>query len=238
MSDGRGAQRPPERTVPGTGTGMGPGFGPGRGPGGLFGPGRGPGGGGHGGPMGLGRPVEKPKNFKKSLKRLLGYLRPRMVQLVAVLAFAVLSTVFSIFAPKIMGKATTRMFEGIMGKLRHVPNARIDFDYILQIVLILVGLYLVSALFGYIQQFIMAGVAQRTVYDMRRDISDKLARLPLKFYDGRTHGEIMSRVTNDVDNIASTLQQSLTQIISSVVTIVGSFTRGSSAIRIAWIRLS
>jgi ATP-binding cassette subfamily B protein len=108
-----------------------------------------------------------------------------------------------------------------MQKLRHAPNASIDFEYILQIVLILVGLYLVSALFGYIQQFIMAGVAQRTVYDMRRDVSKKLARLPLKFYDGRTHGEIMSRVTNDVDNIASTLQQSLTQIITSLVTIVG-----------------
>ncbi len=188
-----------------------------------FGPGRGP---GRGGPMGGGHmmggaPVEKAKNFKGSFKRLLAYLKPRMLPLVVVFAMAVLSTVFSIFAPKIMGHATTRLFEGIVAKMRHVPGAAIDFAYIGQIVLALAGLYLASALFGYIQQFIMAGVAQKTVYDMRRDVSEKLARLPLKFFDGRTHGEIMSRVTNDVDNIAGTLQQSLTQIISSVVTIVG-----------------
>jgi ATP-binding cassette subfamily B multidrug efflux pump len=187
-----------------------------------FGPGRGP---GRGGPMGGhmmgGAPVEKAKNFKASLKRLLAYLKPRMVPLIVVFAMAALSTVFSIFAPKIMGHATTRLFEGIVAKMRHVPGAAIDFAYIRQIVLTLAGLYLASALFGYIQQFIMAGVAQKTVYDMRRDVSEKLSRLPLKFFDGRTHGEIMSRVTNDVDNIAGTLQQSLTQIISSVVTIIG-----------------
>jgi len=187
-----------------------------------FGPGRGP---GRGGPMGGhmmgGAPVEKAKNFKASLKRLLAYLKPRMVPLIVVFAMAALSTVFSIFAPKIMGHATTRLFEGIVAKMRHVPGAAIDFAYIRQIVLTLAGLYLASALFGYIQQFIMAGVAQKTVYDMRRDVSEKLARLPLRFFDGRTHGEIMSRVTNDVDNIAGTLQQSLTQIISSVVTIIG-----------------
>ena len=187
---------------------------------GSFGPGR-----GRGGPMGgghmMGAPVEKAKNFKGSLKRLLAYLKPRMVPLIVVFAMAALSTVFSIFAPKIMGHATTRLFEGIVAKMRHVPGAAIDFAYIGQIALMLVGLYLASALFGYIQQYIMAGVAQKTVYDMRRDVSEKLTRLPLKFFDGRTHGEIMSRVTNDVDNIAGTLQQSLTQIISSIVTIVG-----------------
>jgi ATP-binding cassette subfamily B protein len=169
----------------------------------------------------MGAPVEKAKNFKGSLKRLLAYLKPRMVPLIVVFAMAALSTVFSIFAPKIMGHATTRLFEGIVAKMRHVPGAAIDFAYIGQIALMLVGLYLASALFGYIQQYIMAGVAQKTVYDMRRDVSEKLTRLPLKFFDGRTHGEIMSRVTNDVDNIAGTLQQSLTQIISSIVTIVG-----------------
>jgi ATP-binding cassette subfamily B protein len=180
-------------------------------------------GGGHmgGGHMMGGAPVEKAKDFKASLKRLLAYLKPRMLPLVVVFAMAALSTVFSIFAPKIMGKATTMLFEGIVAKMRHVPGAAIDFASIGRIVLTLAGLYLASALFGYIQQFIMAGVAQKTVYDMRRDVSEKLSRLPLKFFDGRTHGEIMSRVTNDVDNIAGTLQQSLTQIISSVVTIVG-----------------
>jgi len=166
-------------------------------------------------------PAEKPKNMKASFKRLLGYLKPRMVQLIVVLVMAVGSTVFSILSPKILGHATTKLFEGIMAKTRHVPGAAIDFPYILQIVLTVGALYVVSAVFGYIQQFVMAGVAQKTVYAMRRDVNEKLSRLPLSFYDARTHGEILSRVTNDVDNIANTLQQSLTQIISSVVTMVG-----------------
>jgi len=189
--------------------------------GGPFGPGRG----GRGGPFGghgmMAGPAEKPKNMKASFKRLLGYLKPRMVQLIVVLVMAVGSTVFSILSPKILGHATTKLFEGIMAKTRHVPGAAIDFPYILQIVLTVGALYVVSAVFGYIQQFVMAGVAQKTVYAMRRDVNEKLSRLPLSFYDARTHGEILSRVTNDVDNIANTLQQSLTQIISSVVTMVG-----------------
>ncbi len=105
--------------------------------------------------------------------------------------------------------------------MRHLPGAAIDFDSIARIVVLLIGLYTVSALFAYLQQFIMAGVAQKTVYDMRRSVSEKLARLPLSYFDGRTHGEIMSRVTNDMDNIAGTLQQSLGQIITSIVTILG-----------------
>jgi ATP-binding cassette, subfamily B, multidrug efflux pump len=188
-----------------------------------FGPGRGPGRGGpmgHG-PMGMGAPIEKARNFRTSLKRLVGYLRPRRGALIAVFVMAILSTLFSIFAPKIMGRDTTTLFEGIVAKMRHVPGAEIDFASIGQIVVVLIGLYVVSALFGYAQQYIMAGVAQKTVYDMRRDVSDKLSRLPLAYFDGRTHGEIMSRVTNDVDNIAGTLQQSLAQLISSVVTIAG-----------------
>jgi len=120
-----------------------------------------------------------------------------------------------------MGGASTMIFAGLVGKMRHVPGAAIDFTAIARIVVLLVGLYTVSALFGYLQQFIMAGVAQKTVYEMRRDVSTKLARLPLSFFDGRTHGEIMSRVTNDMDNIAGTLQQSLGQIITSIVTILG-----------------
>ena len=189
--------------------------------GGPFGPGRG----GRGGPFGghgmMAGPAEKPKNMKASFKRLLGYLQPRRVQLIVVLVMAIGSTVFSILSPKILGHATTKLFEGIMAKMRHVPGAAIDFPYILQIVLTVGALYVVSAVFGYIQQFVMAGVAQKTVYAMRRDVNEKLCRLPLSFYDARTHGEILSRVTNDVDNIANTLQQSLTQIISSVVTMVG-----------------
>ncbi|HVO38432.1 MAG TPA: ABC transporter ATP-binding protein [Spirochaetia bacterium] len=173
--------------------------------------GRGGFGGGH---MMGGMPAEKPKNFGKTLRRLLRYLKPRGAALTLVFVLAILGTVFAIFAPKIMGGATTMIFEGV--KARHV-----DFTSIWHMVLLLVGLYAASSLFSYLQQLIMAGVAQKTVYDMRRDVSEKLNRLPLSFFDGRTHGEIMSRVTNDVDNVATTLQQGLMQIITSLVTIVG-----------------
>lgn len=178
-------------------------------------------GGGHGGPGGMGRPVEKAKDFKGTLRRLLQYLRPHKLQLLAVLFMAVLSTVFSIVSPKVMGKATTKLFEGIIGKMKGIPGAEIDFQYVGQIIMILLGLYLLSALFSYFQQYIMASVAQRTVFDLRRDVNDKLTRLPLKYYDARTHGETLSRVTNDVDNISSTLQQSMTQLITAVLTIIG-----------------
>ena len=180
---------------------------------------RGPGpGGGHGA---MGRPVEKAKDFKGTLKRLIHYLAPHKVQLLAVLIMAILSTVFSVLSPKVMGHATTKLFEGIMGKINGVPGASIDFQYVGQIILILIGLYLLSAAFSYVQQYLMAGVAQKTVYDLRREVNEKLNRLPLKYFDARTHGEILSRVTNDVDNISSTLQQSLTQLITSVLTIIG-----------------
>ncbi|WP_019421249.1 ABC transporter ATP-binding protein [Paenibacillus sp. OSY-SE] len=178
---------------------------------------RGPKPGGHRGPMGPGMsmPAEKAKDFKGTLKRLMGYLKPRKYQLITVFIMAVLSTVFTIVSPKIMGKATTKLFEGLM------TGTGIDFEYIWQILLVLIGLYLVSAMFSYIQQYLMAGVAQRIVYDMRKQVNAKLSRLPLKYFDSRTHGEILSRVTNDVDNISSTLQQSLTQLITSVITIIG-----------------
>jgi ATP-binding cassette subfamily B protein len=120
-----------------------------------------------------------------------------------------------------MGQATTKLFEGLIAKMMHVPGAKIDFDYIAQILLILAGLYVVSAVFGYMQQYIMAGVAQKTVYTMRANVEEKLARLPLKFFDGRTHGEILSRVTNDIDNIGNAMQQGVTQFITSIVTVVG-----------------
>lgn len=181
-------------------------------------PGRGPMGGGFGG---LGMPMQKAKDAKGTMRRLLGYLRPRRKQLLSVLFMAILSTVFSIVSPKILGKATTKLFEGLMAKFRHVPGAHVDFTYIGNIALLLIGLYLLSSLFSYIQQYIMAGVAQKTVYDLRSDVSDKLARLPLRFFDSHTHGEILSRVSNDIDNISTTLQQSLTQLITSLCTIVG-----------------
>lgn len=180
------------------------------------------GGGMMGGPRG---PVEKAKDFKGTFKRLLKYLKPRSFQLTIVFIFAILSTIFNILGPKILGKATTKLFDGLMAKYAAItlkqPVPSIDFGYIGGIILTLVGLYLISALFGYIQQYQMAGVSQTTVFDMRRDLNAKLARLPLKYFDARSHGEIMSRVTNDIDNISTTLQQSLTQLITSVCTIVG-----------------
>ncbi len=179
-----------------------------------------------GGPMGaIGQPAEKAKDFRGTFLRLARYLSPQAPQLVVVFVFAVLSTLFAIGAPKIMGKATTAIFNGVIAKIVAAQTGRpapsIDFGYVGQIVLILIGLYVVSSLFSYAQQFIMAGAAQKTVYGLRRDVDAKLSKLPLKFFDARTHGEILSRVTNDVDNISVTLQQSLTQLITSGVTIVG-----------------
>ncbi|MGZ3636838.1 MAG: ABC transporter ATP-binding protein [Ktedonobacterales bacterium] len=175
-----------------------------------------------GGPMGMmGVPVQKAKNFRGTLRRLLGYFRPQVVRLTIVFVAAIIGTVFNVIGPKILGLATTKLFEGFVAKLQHIPGAKIDFDYIGQVLLILAGLYVVSAIFIYVQQYIMAGVAQKTVYTMRRQVEEKLGRLPLKFYDSRTHGEIMSRAVNDMDNISNTLQQSVTQLITAVVTLVG-----------------
>lgn len=174
-----------------------------------------------GGPHGLGRPTEKAKDFKGTLRRLLHYLRPHYMQLLAVFAMAILSTGAALASPKIMGKAITKIFAGAMAKLRGIPGATIDFIYIGRIIFVLIGLYLFSAFFSYLQQILMAGVAQKTVYNLRREVNAKLGRLPLKFFDSRTHGEILSRVTNDVDTVSSTLQQSVTQMLSSIVTLVG-----------------
>jgi ATP-binding cassette, subfamily B, multidrug efflux pump len=170
---------------------------------------------------GFGMPVQKAKDFRGTLFRLLRYFGPQKYFLIAVLVAAILSTIFNIVGPKILGLAITKLFEGFVLKIQHVPGATIDFAYIDRILLILAGLYLISSIFGYIQQFIMAGVAQKTVYQMRRQVDEKLARLPLRYYDSRTHGEILSRAVNDMDNISTTLQQNLTQLITSVVTVVG-----------------
>jgi ATP-binding cassette subfamily B protein len=169
----------------------------------------------------MGMPVQKARNFRGTLIRLLGYFRPQKYHLLAVLIAAVIGTVFNIVGPKILGLATTKLFEGVEMKLRGVPGATIDFNYILHILLILAVLYIISALFTYIQQYIMASVAQKTVYLLRKQVDEKLSRLPLKFFDSRPHGEILSRAVNDMDNISSTLQQSLTQLITSAVTLVG-----------------
>ncbi|GLX69354.1 ABC transporter ATP-binding protein [Paenibacillus glycanilyticus] len=181
------------------------------GPGGPGGPGRGPG--------GFGMPVQKAKNFKGTLFRLMAYLKPHQTKLLLVLLTAILSTVFSIVSPKIMGHAMTDLATGFYGKANGGPG--IDFDSINRILLILVVLYIISSVFSYIQQYLMAGVAQNTVYDLRKQVNAKFNRLPLKYFDSKSNGEILSRVVNDVDNIANTLQQSLTQLITSVITLVG-----------------
>lgn len=172
------------------------------------------------GPM-MGMPIEKPRAFKTSLKRLIKYLSVYRVKLIAVIIAAILSTIFSIAGPKILGLAITRLYEGVINKANGVPGAKIDFKYMMHILLVLVCLYLTSALFAYIQQYIMASVAQETVYHLRTDINNKLSRLPLKYFDERTHGEILSRVTNDIDTISTTLQQSLTQIITAFFQLIG-----------------
>lgn len=177
-----------------------------------------PGGPGGGNMMMLG---EKPKDFKATFRRLLRYLRPRRTALIGVFLAAILSTVFMIAGPKIMGTAITELFEGAYAKFQGVPGAEIDFTKIGQILLWLAGLYIISSLFNYLQQYLMSGIAQKTVYDLREDVNHKLERLPLKYYDGRPNGETLSRVTNDIDTIGSTLQQSVTSFITSIVTIVG-----------------
>jgi ATP-binding cassette, subfamily B, multidrug efflux pump len=175
------------------------------------------------GPMGghMGMGGEKARNFRDTMKTLLGYLKPFRAQIIVVLSFAIASTVFSIIGPKLLGNATTRLFEGVVAKLSHVPGAAIDFNYIGRIVLILVGLYLIGALFNYIQGYIMSGVATKVTYQFRKSIAEKINRLPLKYFDTRTHGEVLSRVTNDVDTINNSLAQNLSQIVTSVTTILG-----------------
>ncbi|NQX57628.1 ABC transporter ATP-binding protein [Paenibacillus qinlingensis] len=176
---------------------------------------------GRGGMAGMGMPVQKAKNFKGTLKRLMTYLQPFRVSISFVLLAAILSTLFSIISPKLMGNAVTKLSEGAIGKLKGIAGAKIDFDAILQIVLILAALYIFSSILLYIQQRIMVKVTQRIVFNLRRDISEKLTRVPLSFFDARSHGDTMSRATNDVDTISSTMQQSLTQLITSVVTLIG-----------------
>ncbi|QKX50991.1 ABC transporter ATP-binding protein [Planococcus glaciei] len=178
-------------------------------------------GGGHGGPPGMSMPAEKPKNFKVTFRRLVRYLKPRSKRLTVVFLAAILSTVFSIVGPKLTGNAITELFEGAYGKLQGTPGAGIDFGVIGEILLVLAGLYIFSSLFSYLMQYIMSTVAQDTVYDLRQDVNKKLEKLPLNYFDGRPNGETLSRMTNDIDTIGSTLQQSLTQFITSVVMLVG-----------------
>jgi len=172
------------------------------------------------GPMGgFGMPVQKAKDFKGTLRRLSGYLRPHQTGLTIVIGAGVISTLFSVIGPKLLGKATTKVFEGYLS--RAAGRGGIDFAYVGSMLTWLAILYVVSATFLYVQQYLMSSIAQNTVYALRRDVEAKFSRLPLKFFDSRTHGEILSRAVNDLDNISSTLQQNLTQLISSVLTVLG-----------------
>lgn len=178
-----------------------------------------------GGPMGAGPhgmgAVEKPKNFKKTMGQLFSYLKPYSISIILVLIFAAGSAAFSIVGPKILGNATTKLFEGLISKVTGIEGAGIDFVYIGNIVLFLLGLYLISTLFNFIQGFIMSGVSQKVSYNLRKTISEKINRMPLKYFDKTNHGEVLSRVTNDIDTVSHTLNQSLPQIVSSITTLVG-----------------
>lgn len=220
MSDERGSGQSGAGNTPAAGNGSTNGAGRDvqRRGGGSGGMGRGPIGFGRGGPR-FSMPVEKPRDFKGTMKRLTGYLRPWSALLIVVFLAAALSTVFRIVTPKIVGQAITTLWNGVVIGSRGAGG--VDFDSLLHTLIFLAGLYVTSAAFGYLQQYLMAGIAQRSVFAMRKDVDEKLARLPLRYYDHTAHGEILSRVTNDIDLVSTTLQQSLTQLITAVVTLVG-----------------
>ncbi len=177
---------------------------------------------GFGGPPGAGAmmPAEKAKNVKKTVKRLVDALRPQGKSLILVFIMAICSTVFSIVAPKVLAKVMDILIDGLKNKYMN-PSSSFDFTSIGRIILQLALIYVVSAGFSWVTQYTMAGISQKTVYKLRQDVDRKLTRLPLKFFDQTPRGDILSRITNDMDNIAMTLQQSLTQLITSLTTIIG-----------------
>lgn len=177
-------------------------------------------GGPRGGPPGMLRGGEKARDFRGTMTKLLRYLQPYKWQFLVVFIFAIASTVFNIIGPKILGKATTRLFEGAMAMLRGTGEG-IDFVYIGNILALLAGLYIAAAVFGFIQGWIMTGVSMKITYRFRKDISEKINRLPISYFDRTSQGEVLSRVTNDVDTVSQTLNQSLTQIITAFITMVG-----------------
>ena len=162
---------------------------------------------------------EKARDFKGTMKKLMSYLANYKIAIFFVAVFAVGSTIFNIVGPKILGKATTEIFNGLVGKVS--GGSGINFEKIGQILLGLLFLYLCSALFSFVQGYIMTGISQKLTYRMRKEISEKINRLPVKYFDQMTHGEILSRITNDVDTLSQSLNQSATQVITSVTTIIG-----------------
>lgn len=175
----------------------------------------------HRGPMGPGPGFvgEKPKDFRGSSKKLIKYLGKYWIAIVIVMIFAAASTVFSVAGPKVMGKATTALAEGLMDKISGTGG--IDFDYIAKVLLFTLGLYIISAVFMFIQGLIMTNITQKTCYRMRKEIVEKINRMPMKYFESRTYGEVLSRITNDVDTLGQSLNQSITQVITSVATLIG-----------------
>ena len=171
------------------------------------------------GPHGGMRGGAKAKDFKGSLKKLVKYMSVYKVQMLFVAVFAVCGTVFNIVGPKILGKATTEIFNGLVSKVS--GGSGMDFGKIGQILLITLGLYVVSALCSFIQGMIMTGISQKTTYRLRKDITEKVNRMPMDYFDTKPVGEVLSRVTNDVDTLGQSLNQSATQLITSVTTLIG-----------------
>lgn len=162
---------------------------------------------------------EKAKDFKGTIKKLINYLGRYKIAFLFVLIFAVGGTIFSIVGPKVLGKATTEIFNGLVSRVSGGPG--INFEKIAEILILLLGLYAFSAILSFVQGYIMTGISQKVTYQMRKDISEKIGRLPMKYFDKVTHGEVLSRITNDVDTLSQSLNQSITQIITSVTTILG-----------------
>ncbi len=174
----------------------------------------------HMGPPGMGG-GEKAKDFKGTISKLVRYSRKYLPAVIVVMVIAVFSTVFNVVCPKVLGKATTALSEGIMRKINGIGG--IDFTYIGKILLFCMGLYLLSVLFNFTQGIIMTGVTQKLCYKMRKDVSEKINRMPLKYFESRTYGEVLSRITNDIDTMGNGLNQSITQLITSVSTVIGVF---------------
>ncbi|HAV90233.1 MAG TPA: multidrug ABC transporter ATP-binding protein, partial [Eubacterium sp.] len=172
----------------------------------------------HMGPPGM-MPGEKAKDFKGSIKNLIKYMGNDRIKVIIVMICAAISTVFVVVGPKIMGKATTELARGLMKKISQ--TGEIDFDYIAKILLITLGLYVCSSIFTFIQGYIMSGVTQRLCYRMRKELSEKIDRMPMKYFESRTYGEVLSRVTNDIDTLGMSLNQSITTLITSVASIIG-----------------
>jgi len=169
----------------------------------------------------------KPKNFWKTVRRLIRYLSSRSIAIISVFILAIGAVIFQIQTPKVLGQATTEIFKGVMAGVKQMQAGKqvntlpIDFDAIGRILLVVIAMYLISAVFNFLQQFIMTRVSQRSVYQMRRDLDQKMDRLPMSYFDTHSNGDIMSRAVNDMDNVAGMLQQNLTQFVTSVVTFIG-----------------